>query len=953
MKTLRIVSTVAALFVLLALLLPPGSVRAQAYDYQEDFEDGLAQGWELESGWRVTLDGSNRVLSGQGHTWARSNQSFTGDMRLSFRVKLLGGRVHFVLRLTDAGRYFIGFDADGSDLNKQYFPDEFHNSLASGSAPHSPNRWYQVEIVMQGSTVEFLVDGTREWSYTDPQPLAGGSFAFETLDDSQAYVDDIRVETGAAAGPTATRLPASSLAWVRTGGPLGGLGYDVRMRPDNPDIMLVSDAWAGVFMSTDGGVTWQPSNTGITVRTGGTGDAIPIFCLTIDPVNPDIVWVGTQYTRGIFKSTDGGGAWNRKERGVIEQEGITFRGFAVDPTNSNVVYAAAELSSWAWNNGQPRSGREFDMTGGVVYKTTDGGENWTAVWRGNNLARYIWIDPRDTRVLYLSTGIFDREAANSDPQAGYPGGEGVLKSTDGGATWRHINNGLNNLYVGSLFMHPANPDILLAGTGNNQYFELAGVYLSQDGGASWEHVLGGENIEAVEFSSSDPSIAYAGSAESIYRSEDGGATWERVAGGEGGGWGSPGIRAGFPIDFQVDPRNPDRIFANEYGGGNFLSEDGGRTWVDASRGYTGAQVRSIAVDPTRPGRVIAAARSGIFVSADGGTTWTGLSNPPVVSMEWNAVAIDPDDPNHLVAETNWGNILIDSKDGGMTWLSVYELGGQRIGWRVIVFAPSDPNIVYAGSTGYFSAGSFDANQPGAGIFVSHNGGIAWSPANGDFTGDASIFGLAVDPRDSQVVYAASSNYGLLKSTDGGQNWQQVQDELPQTGGAAVAIDPADPAIILAGFERRSLFLSVDGGETWKTSATGLIPEANITSIVFDPADSSTIYAADISSGVYRSLDGGRTWTAINNGLSMRSVNALAISYDGLHLYAASEGGGVFRLDLDGQPPPSAPRATAVPSSPAPTDAPAGEPGICGGAAILPLALLGLIWQRASGKRGGR
>ena len=66
------------------------------------------------------------------------------------------------------------------------------------------------------------------------------------------------------------------------------------------------------------------------------------------------------------------------------------------------------------------------MTRGVVYKTTDGGKNWKAIWRGENLARYIWIDPRDTDVLYISTGIFDREAKNSDPENRIPGGEGVL-----------------------------------------------------------------------------------------------------------------------------------------------------------------------------------------------------------------------------------------------------------------------------------------------------------------------------------------------------------------------------------------------------------------------------------------------------------------------------------------------------------------------------------------------
>ncbi|MEW6718267.1 MAG: hypothetical protein AB1345_12315 [Chloroflexota bacterium] len=898
----------------------------------------------------------NYVLAGQGHTWARCAK-FYDDYRLSFRLKLVRGDVHLNFRMNDSGRYFIGFHAQGSYLSKQYWPDTFLNNLAAVDRTHIQNEWHQVEIAGNGNALTFIVDGNTEWTYTDPDPILIGSFAFETLEASRVYVDDIKVELASTSAFIVDESIAA-LTWVRTGGPLGGLGYDIRMMPGNPDTMLVSDAWAGVFVSTDGGANWLPSNTGITVRAGGTGDAIPIFCLTIDPTHPNIAWVGTQNTRGIFKSTDGGMTWTRKDRGIKEGDGITFRGFAVDPTNSNVVYAAAELSSWVWNNGQIRAGREFEMVGGVVYKTTDGGENWAEVWRGDNLARYIWIDPRNTDVLYLSTGIFDREAANSDPQTGRPGGEGVLKSTDGGVTWTHVNNGLNNLYVGSLFMHPTNPDILLAGTGNNQYFDHAGVYLSEDGGATWKQVLRDDIIESVEFASSNPSIAYAGSAVAIYRSEDGGHTWRRVSGGGVDGWGAPGVRAGFPIDFQVDPRDPDRIFANEYGGGNFLSEDGGRTWADASRGYTGAQVRGIAVDPTEPGWVIAAARSGIFISYDGGANWDGQANPPFVSMEWNAVVIDPEDPQHILASTNWGNNLVSSRNDSLDWKGVLDFSEESgIGWGAIAFAPSNSNIVYAGSTGYFSAGSFDTSQPARGIYVSHDGGENWMAANNALTQDASVYWLAVDPQNPQVVYAATSNHGLLKTTNGGQDWQTIQGGLPRIGATTVAISPVDTSVILAGFERQALYRSVDGGQTWEPSARGMNPEAQITSIIFDPTSlGEVIYAADLFSGVYRSSDGGQTWSAVNNGLLMRSVKALAISSDGLHLYAATEGGGVYRLDLNNEAPVPAPQPTltSVPATPiptilppggaaSPTPEPNGKPGICDSAILLPLLMLSIVW----------
>ncbi|UCC89116.1 MAG: hypothetical protein JSV81_07350 [Anaerolineales bacterium] len=943
--------------------------------YEENFDGGRAEGWELEPGWEIVPDGGNWVLAGEGHHWARPEFGYDGDFRVQFRLKLVRGRVHLVYRLNDAGRYFIGFHEGGSDLNKQYWPDVFLNGLVGNATRHEPETWHQVEIVGEGAHLHFLVDGQVEWEYSDPDPLPGGSFAFETLEDSLAYVDDILVY-GPAPSPTPT--PDARFTWVRTGGPLGGLGYDVRMRPDDPDIMYVTDAWAGVFMSTDGGATWSPSNQGITTRAGESGDAIPVFCLTIDPHNYDTIWIGTQNVRGIFKSSDGGHTWVEMDEGVVEREGITFRGFAVDPRSSDIVYAAAELSSWAWAK-QERSGREFDMVQGVVYKTTDGGQNWTAVWRGDNLARYVWIDPRDGEVIYVSTGIFDREAANSVPASGTPGGVGIIKSTDGGQTWGEITSGLANLYVGTLFMNPQDPEALLAGTGNNQYFARSGVYLSTNGGESWQQTLRDDNINAVEFALSDPAIAYAGSAGAVYRSQDGGRTWERVSGGEDG-WGPPGVRAGFPIDFQVDPRNPDRIFANNYGGGNFLSTDGGRTWMVASRGYTGAQVRDIVVDQTAAARVLAAARSGIFVSNDGGSNWIGLNTPPASSMEWYTAAIDPTDSLHVMAATHWNGVILQSLDGGQTWRPASHRPSDNMSWRAIAFAPSDPNTVYAGTAAFYSAGTFDDRMPAAGIYLSHDGGTTWIEANDALSQDANVTSLAVDPRNPQVVVAATGNYGILKTIDGGVSWTALNQGLRGSPTAlSVALHPSEPEIVYVGLAFGGLYRSTDGGATWQAWSAGLNPEASVSDVLFDPTDPLVMYAADRLSGVYRSTDAGVTWTPINVGLRTRAVNALTVSSDGEHLYAATEGEGVYRLDLNGQPPqaatPPAPhRVTPMPEptmlvpttptavAPSPTVSstaaappavtsspieaaqapePSGGRSMCGGAS-LPLALVGLV-----------
>lgn len=698
----------------------------------------------------------------------------------------------------------------------------------------------------------------------------------------------------------------NSPEWVRTGGPIGGLGYDVRIRPDDPDTMLVTDAWAGTFMSTDGGTTWFPTNEGITTRTGPTGDAIPVFCVTIDPTDPDIVWVGTQNVRGIFKSVDGGLTWAEHDNGVTEYDGITFRGFTVDPHNSDVVWAAAEISSWA--GGRPaRTGRGFDLVEGVVYRTTNGGADWTPVWRGDNLARYIWIDPTNSNTVYVSTGIFDREAANSDPESGIPGGEGILKTTDGGSTWTHANKGLGNLYIGSLFMHPDNPQVLLAAAGSNVYHEGTGVYLSTDGAATWEPVLidpneESEGFHSVEISIADPEIAYAASSNRVYRSEDAGRSWT-VMTPPGTAWGEPPVRGGFPIDLQVDPRDANRVFINAYGGGNFLSTDGGRTWTVASTGYTGAQTRGVAVDPNHPGRVWVTGRSGLFVSTDGGSTWTGQSPfDPYPTFEGMALAIATD-----------GSLLeADSVERGVAYGDGQEWRYAQPNWpypqavRSMTFSASNPAIAYAGVGAFFTPSYFDDSLPGGGVHRSDDAGRTWQPANDDASESAHVTGLAVDPGDPSRLFAATVDTGLLRSLDGGATWKVVSDRS-DTPMFAVAVHPTDPNLILAG--SRGILRSTDGGDSWIQSTSGVAPESTFVDFEFGPLDLDVVYAADIGSGVYRSDDAGQTWEAINNGLRTRAVNDLAISHDGNHVYAATEGEGVYRLDLLGAPPAEAPLTT--------------------------------------------
>jgi photosystem II stability/assembly factor-like uncharacterized protein len=706
-----------------------------------------------------------------------------------------------------------------------------------------------------------------------------------------------------------------SSTWVSTGGPPGGLGYDIRMDPRDPDVMYVTDAWAGVFKSLDGGINWFPINNGITARTGPSGDAIPVFSLTIDPNNPDTIWAGTQFGAGAFRSDNEGQNWTRMSNG-IQETSLSIRGFTIEPGNSDVVYLAGEISSWEWN-GQPTSGLGLDMTRGAVYKTVNGGVVWERIWYGDNLARYIWINPQNKDLIYVSTGIFDREAANSNAGAGEPGGVGILRSQDGGLTWDVLaeQNGIrpDELYFGSLFMHPQNPNVLIAAAGNDPYqmlfsHPLGAIYLTEDGGDSWQRVLELSNASTVEICTGNPDVMYAGSINGVYRSMDGGHTWMQVAGSL---WGSVDVLAGFPIDMQCDPRDPMRIFINNYIGGNFLSQDGGLTWIVSSKGYTGALLSQIASYPSDPRIVYVSTRMGIFVSHDGGDTWQGTAYGPARVPEGTVVAVSPYDSNEVMA------VLMDggpdpkgSMDGGLTWQNIdtglwtpehFPTGSITR----VVFSPYDPNMLVAtaGMIKCYEAREKCETIAGMGIIRSTDRGDTWT---GTSLEDAHVFDVRF--ASESLLYAAAFPATVYRSTDGGLNWemlaQNISDPIPGTFIdinfpkpiiVSIAVDPFNHDILYAGFERGGIMISQDGGSTWQHSSAGMAPETSIVDIEVDYQHLGLVYLASPNSGVFYSLDSGATWTLLNDGLVTRMAVDLSLSADGSLLYLATNGGGVWRL----------------------------------------------------------
>jgi hypothetical protein len=206
--------------------------------------------------------------------------------------------------------------------------------------------------------------------------------------------------------------------------------------PHNPNIFYAGTSGSdGVFRSLDGGATWSAVNTGLTARN--------ISALAIDPHNTSTVYAGTHYNypdicRGVFKSTDGGNSWI--ELGPRDR---SISSVVIDPQTPTTLYASS--NQWACSGGGPQDPG--------VYKSTDGGASWVAVYPC--LIRTLAIDPQTPTTIYAGTSTSG--TCN----------QGVFRTTDGATTWGEFNSGLTNLTV---FALAVNSDAVFAATGGGGVF---------------------------------------------------------------------------------------------------------------------------------------------------------------------------------------------------------------------------------------------------------------------------------------------------------------------------------------------------------------------------------------------------------------------------------------------------------------------------------------------------
>jgi photosystem II stability/assembly factor-like uncharacterized protein len=237
---------------------------------------------------------------------------------------------------------------------------------------------------------------------------------------------------------------------MRSIGPafMSGRIADIAIHPENRNHWFVAVGSGGVWKTVNAGTTWTP-----VFESEGS---YSIGCVTIDPNEPDTVWVGTGenvsgrhvgYGDGIYKSLDAGASWTRM--GLEDSEHIGM--IRVDPRDSNVVYVAVQGPLWS-------AGGERGL-----YKTVDGGESWEKTLGGGDYTgvNEVHMDPRNPDVLYAVTWQRFRNVASlmdGGPETG------IHKSTDGGYTWRELTEGLpeENMGKTGMAISPINPDVLYA-----------------------------------------------------------------------------------------------------------------------------------------------------------------------------------------------------------------------------------------------------------------------------------------------------------------------------------------------------------------------------------------------------------------------------------------------------------------------------------------------------------
>ena len=635
-------------------------------------------------------------------------------------------------------------------------------------------------------------------------------------------------------------LAGSSYAWTLQGQPAGGIVSRLVINPKNPAILYALGI-NGVFGSTDSGATWSELLT--------EHPEAPLD-LAIDPLTPTTLYACGQEGMGLQKSTDGGKTWTESDSGITLSSGNpdTPASITVDPVTEGLLYAGS------YNTG--------------VYKSVDGGKDWTAIDTGlSNLVgaatafttEKVTVDPQHPQDLFLAVA----ESGGSIALAG------IYVSTDGGAHWSQPVAGVE---VESITLDPNNDQNVYAATSS-------GIELSTNGGASWSawaNSVTGTHELVIDAGDPTSNHMFALTFDSMSSTTDGGTTWTPVA------TGLPAAPTGTVevMDLAIDPVTPANVYLGSSGFGTYKSTDGGVTWSLSDSGLTALEFTAL-TDDGQGNLYLGTMSSGVLQSRDQGATWSFVNSGLNTTGGLRVGSLVPDTSaaTTLYEISSSSTALFKTTDGGNSWNEV-EIGGFAA-----AVAPADDQTIYYGN-----------GAVAGGMAKSTDGGSTWAVASTGLAPNV-VTAVAVDPANSNIVFAGTESAGLFVTSDGGASWQPAVTGLPTSTQwvTALAIDPATPTTVYVSFVNHDIYKSTDGGGTWQNSSKGMAAEELISSIQISDQP-EVMYEMSNIGELYQSTDAGADWSVVSTTGSSTSFTAAAVvpfPNNPKDLYAAGTDGKVY------------------------------------------------------------